>query len=334
MSLLLYPESRFLLSVLPRDAPDGVAILGLVLYFTASAALAVTAAAAVFGYSRRPTPGLRVVRYALWILFVLLILYSARFLFAAYYRDRLLRVNTVAVHLFYGALLMLAVVLHQLNRIVPGAAGIRHHAFIRVLGGYLYAIGWLSFIITAANIFIRPLELGAILMLGSSFVELHYVVHHTRKDEALRRLAHRLTTFSLLLAGLHVATLLTTYAGLLPGWVDTALLFPVYVILGASQGISYFWNRIRMLTDTQTSAQSVPAYSSDRNAFANRIMNELDLSPREREVLDVVRAGKSNREIARELGISEKTVRNHVSSLYRKTETGNRVELVQVFELA
>ena len=307
--------------------------MGLVLYLTASAALAVTAAAAMFLYGRRPTPVLRVVRCALWILFVLLILYSARFLFAAYYRDRLLLVNTIAIHLFYGALLLLAVVLHHLNRITPGAAGIRHHAFIRVVGGYLYAIGWLSFIITAASIFIRLLELGAILMLGSSFVELHHVVQHTTKDRSLRRLAHRLAAFSLLLAGLHVTTLLTTYSGLLPEWVDTVLVFPVYIILGASQGITYFWNGIRMLTDTQTSAQSVPAYTSDQNAFANRMMDELDLSPREREILEVVRAGKSNREIARELGISEKTVRNHVSSLYRKTETRNRVELVQTFEV-
>jgi DNA-binding CsgD family transcriptional regulator len=334
MSSLLYPEPRFLLSVLPDGAPEGIAILGLVLYLAASVALAVAAAAAMFLYGRRPTPVLRLVRYALWTVFVVLILYSARLLFAAYYRDQLVSANTVTVHLFYGTLLLLGTVLARVNRSVPDTRRIRHFAFMRLIGGYLYLIGWLAYIITTTNIFIRPLELGAILMLGSSFVELYLALKSTTDDPALRRLAHRLTALSLGLAGMHVATLLATYAELLPEWVNMVLLFPVYVILAAAYGITYLWDRIGMLTDAATSARSVPTRPSNQDAFANRIMNELDLSPREREVLEVVRAGKSNREIARELGISEKTVRNHVSSLYRKTETRNRVELVQVFELA
>jgi len=40
-----------------------------------------------------------------------------------------------------------------------------------------------------------------------------------------------------------------------------------------------------------------------------------DLTPRERDVLDLLAAGARNHEIARRLGLSEKTVRNHVSAL-------------------
>jgi two-component system response regulator DevR len=52
-----------------------------------------------------------------------------------------------------------------------------------------------------------------------------------------------------------------------------------------------------------------------------------DLSKRELEVLHLVSQGKSNREIAEALSVSEKTVRNHVSSLLSKLGLNNRIEL-------
>jgi two-component system, NarL family, response regulator DevR len=52
-----------------------------------------------------------------------------------------------------------------------------------------------------------------------------------------------------------------------------------------------------------------------------------DVSRREMEVLLLVSQGKSNREIADALAVSEKTVRNHVSNLLEKLDLNNRVEL-------
>lgn len=51
------------------------------------------------------------------------------------------------------------------------------------------------------------------------------------------------------------------------------------------------------------------------------------LTPREREILELVVAGRTYGEIARALVISEKTVSSHISNLLRKTGTSNRVEL-------
>ena len=51
------------------------------------------------------------------------------------------------------------------------------------------------------------------------------------------------------------------------------------------------------------------------------------LSPRERQVLDLIMAARSNREIGEELGIEERTVKAYVASLMRKTGTDNRVSL-------
>jgi DNA-binding NarL/FixJ family response regulator len=48
------------------------------------------------------------------------------------------------------------------------------------------------------------------------------------------------------------------------------------------------------------------------------------LTPREREVLDLLAAGKRNSVIARELGLSEKTVRNHLSSILTKLQVADR----------
>ena len=51
------------------------------------------------------------------------------------------------------------------------------------------------------------------------------------------------------------------------------------------------------------------------------------LSEREMQVLAEVARGKTNAEIADVLSLSEKTVRNHVSTILEKLNLSNRVEL-------
>lgn len=50
------------------------------------------------------------------------------------------------------------------------------------------------------------------------------------------------------------------------------------------------------------------------------------LSPREREVLRLVVDGRSNKEIARAMGISERTVKFHVTALLTKLDADNRAQ--------
>jgi DNA-binding NarL/FixJ family response regulator len=52
------------------------------------------------------------------------------------------------------------------------------------------------------------------------------------------------------------------------------------------------------------------------------------LTRRERHVLAHVAQGLSNKEIAVRLGLSEKTVRNHLSRVFVKLEARNRTEAV------
>jgi pimeloyl-ACP methyl ester carboxylesterase/DNA-binding CsgD family transcriptional regulator len=58
--------------------------------------------------------------------------------------------------------------------------------------------------------------------------------------------------------------------------------------------------------------------------------NLIALTPREREVLDAVARGNGNRLIAKRLGIAEKTVRNHVSSIFDKIGAGSRSEAIVI----
>jgi DNA-binding NarL/FixJ family response regulator len=51
------------------------------------------------------------------------------------------------------------------------------------------------------------------------------------------------------------------------------------------------------------------------------------LSPREYQIAQLVASGRSNRQIAERLAISEQTVKNHIQSIFRKLALNNRVEL-------
>ncbi|MEF7613315.1 response regulator [Aquincola sp. MAHUQ-54] len=50
------------------------------------------------------------------------------------------------------------------------------------------------------------------------------------------------------------------------------------------------------------------------------------LSPREREILDEIAGGASNKEVARALGIAETTVKIHVQHILRKLDLSSRVQ--------
>ena len=66
-------------------------------------------------------------------------------------------------------------------------------------------------------------------------------------------------------------------------------------------------------------------------------MNTKILTKREKEVFSLLILNKTTKDIANELGISEKTVRNHISNVIQKLDVNGRavavVELLKLREI-
>jgi DNA-binding NarL/FixJ family response regulator len=83
-------------------------------------------------------------------------------------------------------------------------------------------------------------------------------------------------------------------------------------------------------SQAQTSTPVVsPAENQNPGAPSGKeIEAESLLTRRERDILELVQHGKSNREIAETLIIEEKTVKNHINSIYSKLHLRNRYEAI------
>jgi DNA-binding NarL/FixJ family response regulator len=67
-------------------------------------------------------------------------------------------------------------------------------------------------------------------------------------------------------------------------------------------------------------------FSAPKSTVMQRVFPEL--TEREEEILSLVAQGKSNQEIARQLFVSLKTVRNHVSNILLKLQVADRAQAV------
>ena len=64
------------------------------------------------------------------------------------------------------------------------------------------------------------------------------------------------------------------------------------------------------------------------NAGRARALTAAQLSPREKQITQLVVSGCKNKQIAHQLSISEKTVKNHLSNIFDKLGVSDRLELV------
>jgi DNA-binding CsgD family transcriptional regulator len=96
-----------------------------------------------------------------------------------------------------------------------------------------------------------------------------------------------------------------------PGQVWLALIALGFLALGVWAGARLFRRPPPTPFETNTQAR-----------------DSLGISEREFEVLELLAAGKSNKEIANRLGVSPNTVKTHVASLFQKLTVSRRTEAI------
>ena len=76
--------------------------------------------------------------------------------------------------------------------------------------------------------------------------------------------------------------------------------------------------------------KEVPIAVPERFTLNQSRLQELGITPRELEILELIARGLSNREIAAQLFVSENTVKTHSSRLFDKLSARRRTQAVQL----
>jgi DNA-binding NarL/FixJ family response regulator len=145
--------------------------------------------------------------------------------------------------------------------------------------------------------------------------------------DALRELESRRESIrTILLAGtIERSHLLTAVhlgvRGLLLKDVTTELLFEAIMCVMAGQCwleqtlVTHLLETVRPLIQSSTATGGKLAFG---------------LTPRERQILEMVVAGHANKEIARACSVTEQTIKHHLTRVFDKTGASTRVELVMI----
>ena len=107
-----------------------------------------------------------------------------------------------------------------------------------------------------------------------------------------------------------------------PGEVYGGLVAAIFSALGIYLGLH--WARSREVTVIK----EVRVPEGGPFVLDTGKLKELGITPREHEILGLIAEGLSNRDIAKELFISENTVKTHSSRLFDKLGVNRRVQAV------
>lgn len=131
-------------------------------------------------------------------------------------------------------------------------------------------------------------------------------------------------------------------AGGTPVAIISGMLSPAEAREVMREGAAGFLPKTMPLHDLESAIKTlldggryVPSYlmvKKDAEAVASRAApaNASELTARERQVLDELMQGWSNKEIAGNLGITEITVKSHLMHLFRKINARNRTDAVRI----
>jgi ATP/maltotriose-dependent transcriptional regulator MalT len=99
-------------------------------------------------------------------------------------------------------------------------------------------------------------------------------------------------------------------------------------LLFAALGI---WLGLKLTrTKEKVVIKEVRVAAAERFTLNQARLQELGITPRELEILELIARGLSNREIAEQLFVSENTVKTHSSRLFDKLSARRRTQAVQL----
>ena len=102
------------------------------------------------------------------------------------------------------------------------------------------------------------------------------------------------------------------------------LIAAVFAIVGIWLGLKLTKNKETVVV------REVPVSAGPLFVLNRSRLEELGITPRELEILELIAKGLSNREIAEKLFVSENTVKTHSSRLFDKLDAKRRTQAVQI----
>lgn len=110
-------------------------------------------------------------------------------------------------------------------------------------------------------------------------------------------------------------------------WNETVYVLMLLVM--ASFGISFAWARIEY-SKVRFLMDKLQARETEKETSLQHRLSQLSF--KEKDVLNHILAGKSNKEICATLFIEHSTLKSHINHIYKKLEVSSRKEIVLVLK--
>lgn len=266
------------------------------------------------------SPLYKVLRKFHWLFF-----FYTLIVFFYYYEELFILVKKAAVVISYFGNITLAFLFLSYANVIGHLNRQEKTAGYKILraGCIAYMAVW--FIIAA---FIRDSSmsyvdtaLGIVIIIGTEFLLLCTILLFTKEQWEACRKDRRSLFFMTAFLVMALWEIMYDTAVAVPLFLFTHMIKPFNIVI-----LLYFLINVTLIVRIYYKQlfETTPAENT-----VDEMLNSYPLTGRERELLLLALKGRSNQEIAEQLCISNNTVKHHMSSIYKKTETNGRMQLLQ-----
>ena len=116
-------------------------------------------------------------------------------------------------------------------------------------------------------------------------------------------------------------------------WNDRYISIEILSIVFSAAGLWHAVNLIKGILNREAEGLpklQEPVLTVEISSYLDAFCQEFGMTPREREVMELLVMGKSNVEIGEQMVISQGTVKTHVHNIYKKLEINGRIQLMNL----